>query len=82
MIIGGSRSRGVVSLPGEGETVAAPSRSHGFGLRRSSRIEPSFPICVEPDTPAKGREIKIYRTAENGRADGAATPSARRTRRR
>jgi len=80
MIIGGSRSRGVVSLPGEGE--AAASRSHGFGLRRSSRIEPSFPICVEPDTPAKGREIKIYRTAENGRADGAATPSARRTRRR
>lgn len=43
------------------------SRSHGFGLRRLSRIEPSFPICVEPDTPAKGREIKIYCAAGTGR---------------
>lgn len=49
----------------------APSllrRSHGFGLRRlRSRVEPSFPICVEPDTFAKGREIKIYRAAETDR---------------
>lgn len=76
MIIGGARSRGWFRSPTtKGNGSGTAMRSHGFGLRRSSRIEPSFPICVEPDTPAKGREIKIYRAAENERADDVATPS-------
>lgn len=68
-----------LSLPDEGKrgwnfALPLPRRSHGFGLRRLwNCVEPSFPICVEPDTSAKGREIKIYRAAETDRALAAAT---------
>lgn len=65
------------SLPDEGKrgwnfAPPLPWRSHGFGLRRLWKcVEPSFPICVEPDTSAKGREIKIYRAAETDRVMAA-----------
>lgn len=54
--------------------LALPQRSHGFGLRRLWKA--SFPICVEPDTSAKGREIKIYRATESDRVLVAAAATA------
>lgn len=45
-----------------------------MALDYAVRVEPNFPICVEPDTPAKGREIKIYRATETERAGGRTTP--------
>lgn len=98
MIIGGDQwSRGVVSLPGEGTRRVGRRhetrrdrrwRSHGFGLRRPSRVEPSFPICVEPDTPAR-RVVKsryMARQKPNRRAghplDARRTCTRRRRRRR
>lgn len=50
-----------------GASAAAAAFPWLWITSRPSRIEPSFPICVEPDTPAKGREIKIYCATESGR---------------